>query len=176
MLDVPVEPITSYLLVGALKSAAKNKDVANVNPVNALTIAREHGISIEIAKKDTPLTAYTNAIACDFITESGTIHLAGSFVGLNIFHLVEYGGFKLAAELSGQALIVENDNIPGIIGKVGTILGAANVNISHMSSGRDGDEKMALNIFNIQGNIHNDLLGKLEKIDGVNQVFLVKID
>ena len=176
VLDVPVEPITSYLLVGALKSAAKNKDVANVNPVNALTIAREHGISIEIAKKDTPLTAYTNAIACDFITESGTIHLAGSFVGLNIFHLVEYGGFKLAAELSGQALIVENDNIPGIIGKVGTILGAANVNISHMSSGRDGDEKMALNIFNIQGNIHNDLLGKLEKIDGVNQVFLVKID
>ncbi|MCP4414046.1 MAG: hypothetical protein GY808_15915, partial [Gammaproteobacteria bacterium] len=153
VLDVPVEPITSYLLVGALKSSTDDKDVANINPVNSLTIARERGITIEIAKKDTPLTVHTNAIACDFITENGTIHLAGSFVAYNTFHLIEYSEFKLAAELSGQALIVENDNIPGIIGKVGTTVGEVNVNISHMSSGRYDDEKKALNVLIVQGSI-----------------------
>ncbi len=173
VLDVPVEPITSYLLVGALKS---DNDVANINPVNAMTIAREGGVSLEIAKKDTPLTVHRNAIACDFITENGTIHLAGSFVGLNIFHLIEYGDFKLSAELSDQLLIIENNNVPGIIGKVGTLLGEVNVNISQMSSGRDGDEKMALNVFNVRGNISSDTLNNLEKINGINKVLLAKID
>jgi D-3-phosphoglycerate dehydrogenase len=172
-LEVPVEPITSYLLVGALKSSDTTEGFT-INPVNALTIARERGISIEIAKKDTPLTVHTNAIACDFITEEETVHLAGSFVALNIFHLIEYGTFKLAAELEGQMLIVENDNIPGIIGKVGTILGDARVNISHVSSGRDGDSAQALNVFNVQGNIDLDLLKKIENVTGIKRVFLVK--
>ncbi len=176
VLDVPVEPITSYLLVGALKPANQEKNVANVNPINALTIARESGISIEIAKKDTPLTVHTNAIACDFITEAGTIHLAGSFVGINIFHLIEYGDFKLSAELSDQLVIVENDNVPGKIGKVGTILGEVNVNISDMSSGRDSVSKKALNVFNVQGNLQEDLLTKLENIKGVDKVYLAKVD
>ncbi|KAA3611143.1 MAG: phosphoglycerate dehydrogenase [Calditrichaeota bacterium] len=176
VLEVPVEPITSYLLVGALKPSNDEKDVANVNPVNALTVAREGGVSIEIAKKDTPLTVHTNAIACDFITEEGTIHLAGSFVGLNIFHLIEYDDFKLSAELADQLLIVENDNVPGIIGKVGTILGEENVNISHMSSGRDGDKNTALNVFNTKETVNKELLIKLQNITGVNKVYLSKID
>lgn len=168
VLNVPVEPITAYLLVGALRSP----DGVNINPVNALTIAREGGINIEIAKKDAPLTVHTNAIACDFITENGTIHLAGSNVGVNISHLIEYGEFKLAAEMEGMMLIVENDNVPGIIGKVGTILGDVNVNISHVSSGRDGNTKKALNVFNIKGNVDDALLMKIKGIRGVNQVFL----
>ena len=168
VLNVPVEPITSYLLVGALKSP----EGVNVNPVNALTIAREGGISIEIAKKDAPLTVHTNAVACDFITENGTVHLAGSTVGLNISHLIEYGDFKLAAEMEGEMLIVENDNVPGIIGKVGTILGDAKVNISHVSSGRDGDSNKALNVFNVQGDVNESIIKKIKEIAGVNQVHL----
>jgi len=170
VLNVPVEPITSYLLVGALKSPSGE----NINPVNALTVARERGISIEIGKKDAPLTVHTNAIACDLITDNGTIHLAGTAMGRNIFHLIEYGDFKLAAELAGNILIVENDNVPGIIGKVGTILGDAKVNISHVSSGRDGDSNKALNVFNIQGDVTEDLLKKVKNIQGVNQVYLAE--
>jgi len=172
VLDVPVEPITSYLLVGALKS----KVSANVNPVNALTLARERGISIEIIKKDTPLKVNTNAIAVDFITDVGTIHLTGSFAGLGIFNLIEYGTFSLAAELSGQMLIVENDDIPGIIGKVASALGDQNINITHVSSGRDDKAKTALNVFNIQGEMDDDLVAKIAKQDGLNKHYLVKIN
>jgi len=171
VLNVPVEPITSYLLVGALKSP----DGVNINPVNALTIARERGVSIEIAKKDAPLTMHTNAIACDLTTENGTIHLAGSTMGLNICHLIEYGEFTLAAELEGNILIVENDNVPGIIGKVGTILGDSKVNISHVSSGRDGGSNKALNVFNVQEDISEDLLKKVKDVAGINQVHLAVI-
>lgn len=175
-LEVPVEPITSYLLMGALKSATENPDIELVNPVNALTIARERGISIEIAKKDTPLTVHTNAIACDFITDSETVHLAGSVVGQNIYHLIEFGPFKLSAELGGQMLFIENDNVPGIIGKVGTLLGEVNINIAHLSSGRDGDPKEALNVFNVAGNLQSDLQSRLESVSGINRVLLAVVD
>lgn len=173
-LNVPVEPITSYLLVGALKSTDKS-DGFTVNPVNALTIARERGVSIEIAKKDMPLTVHTNAIACDFITDEETVHLAGSAVGLNIFHLIEYGTFKLAAEMEEEMIIVENDNIPGIIGKVGTILGDAKINISHVSSGRDGDQDKALNVFNVTGEMSKELIKKIEAVPGINKVHPAQI-
>ncbi|MCB0281574.1 MAG: phosphoglycerate dehydrogenase [Calditrichae bacterium] len=176
VLDVPVEPISAYLLVGALKTSGDAQNIEIVNPVNALTVARERGISIELAKKDTPLTVHTNAIACDFVTDKGKIHMAGSFVGKNIFHLIEYGDFKLSAELEGQLIIVENDNIPGIIGKIGTTLGEVNINISHMSSGRDGDAKKALNVFAVQGNLPGDLKEKLEKIKGINAVRLANVE
>ncbi len=174
-LEVPVEPITSYLIVGALKSSDKTEGFT-INPVNALTIARERGVSIEIAKKDAPLTVHTNAIACDFITDKETIHLAGSVVGLNIFHLIEFGSFKLAAEMEGKMLIVENDNVPGIIGKVGTILGEEAVNISHVSSGRDGKKGSALNVFNIAGKISDELISKINAVGGITKVHIVVVD
>lgn len=173
-LEVPVEPITSYLIVGALKSSDTTEGFT-INPINALTIARERGISIEIAKKDAPLTVYTNAIACDFISDDEKVHLTGSFVGKNIFHLIEYGRFKLAAELEGNMLIVENDNVPGIIGKVGTLLGDSKVNISHVSSGRDGASDQALNIFNVREELNEDILNKIGSVKGISRVFLVKI-
>lgn len=175
VLDVPVEPITSHLLVGAFKSRGKEKDVVNVNPVNALSVAREHGISIEIAKKDTPLTVHTNAIACDFITDDGIIHLTGSFIGLDIFHLIEFNDYMLEAELNNQMLFVENDNVPGIIGKIGTQLGSDNINISHVSSGHDGNEKNAMTVFNIQGDIPATLIDTLHAIPGINHVALALV-
>ncbi len=176
VLDVPVEPITSYLLVGALKSATENPDIEQVNPVNALALARERGISIEIAKKDTPLTVHTNAIACDFITETETIHLAGSMVGQNIFHLIEFADYKIAAELSGQMIFVENDDVPGIIGKVGTTLGEVNINIAQMSSGRHTQNNEALNVFNVTGNLQSDLIGKLESEKAIHSVHIARIN
>lgn len=175
VLDVPVEPITSYLLVGALKSATENPDIEHVNPVNALSLARERGVSIEIAKKDTPLTVHTNAIACDFITENETIHLAGSALGQNLFHLVEFADYKIAAELNGQMIFVENDDVPGIIGKVGTTLGDVNINIAQMSSARNSENNAALNVFNVSGNLQSDLIGKLETIKSINSVHIAKI-
>ncbi len=176
VLSVPVEPITAHLLVGAMKSQTEDPDIEIVNPVNAFTIARERGISIEMAKKDTPLTVHSNAIACDFVTDNEKIHVAGSFFGKNQFHMIEFGEYTLAAELSGQMILVENEDVPGVIGQVGTILANVNINISHMSSSRLPKKKTALNVFNVEGNLQSDLLTKLEAIEGVQRVLIAKIN
>ncbi len=119
-----------------------------------------------------PLTVHNNAIACDFITENETIHLAGRVIGNNIYHLIEFSNFKIAAELDGQMIIIENEDVPGIIGKEGTTLGDVNVNITHMSSGRDKGHYDALNVFNVTGNLPSDLFTKLENIKGFEKVHI----
>ncbi|MGD9898193.1 MAG: phosphoglycerate dehydrogenase [Calditrichaceae bacterium] len=176
VLNVPVEPITAHLLVGALKSQSDGKDVEIINAVNSLAIAREKGISIEIAKKDLALTSHTNVIACDFVTESETIHVAGTYFAQNIFHLIEYCQFNIDADLNGQMIIIGNDDIPGIIGKAGTIFAENKINIGHLSSSRKKDTKLALNIFNVEGNLKPELKSKLEQIAGVKRVLIIKLN
>ncbi len=177
--ELPLEPIASHLLVGAFKAnplLPETHNVELINMVNALTVAREKGIEIEIAKKDHPLTSHTNLIACDFSTEEGTVHAAGTVYAKDIYRLVEFGSYITDAELADKMVLVENDDVPGVIGKVGTILGEKRINIGHLSSGRFKEARTAMNIFNVEGDLTADLGQELESIDHVHRVWLVDMD
>ncbi|NOX38421.1 MAG: phosphoglycerate dehydrogenase [Calditrichaeota bacterium] len=172
ILDLPVDPIAAYLMMGALQGSGE-PGVEFINPVNAMTVARERGIEIEITKKDHPLTSHTNLIACDFITGQETIHLAGTVYARNIFRLVEYGDYIVDADLSGIMILIENEDVPGIIGQVGTILASENINISHLSSGRIKALKKAVNIFNVEGVVSPQIVQQLQKVRGIHRVRVV---
>jgi D-3-phosphoglycerate dehydrogenase len=178
IIDLPLEPIASHLMTGALKTSHKTEDAHNVdfiNVVNALAVAREKGVEIEIGKKDHPLKSHTNLIACDFITQSGKIHLEGTVYARDIYRLVTFGKYDVDADLAEKMVIIENDDVPGIIGKVGTLLAEDNINISHVSSGRVLADKTALNIFNVEGDWRSGLQQRLEAIENVRKVLLVEI-
>jgi D-3-phosphoglycerate dehydrogenase len=164
---LPVEPIASHLVVGALKGA----ETEIVNPVNALALCRERGIGIEIAKKDVPLTSRTNLIACDFTTDEAFYHFAGTFYAKDQFHLTECGEFNCDGNLEGHMLFVENDDIPGVVGQLGAVLANFDVNIGHLSLGRIKDKKIALNVFNLDAAIGDGVLKELSEVKGVNQIY-----
>lgn len=179
IIGLPLEPIASHLMAGALRAGSQERephDVDLLNMVNSLAIAREKGISIEIARKDQPLTSHTNLIACDFVTEGETVHLAGTVYAKDIYRLVEWGQYSVDAELADKMVIVENDDVPGIIGKVGTLLAEKHINISHVSSGRLLANKTAVNIFNVEGDLQDSLPQRLQKIDHVRRVLLVAMN
>ncbi|RMG34105.1 MAG: ACT domain-containing protein [Methanobacteriota archaeon] len=173
---LPLEPIASHLMVGALKRnpvQPESHDVDMINMVNALTVAREKGIEIEISRKDHPLTSHTNLIACDFLTDEGMVHLTGTVYARDIYRLVEFNSYVVDADLTDKMIIVENEDVPGIIGKIGTLLGDAGINISHVSSGRVQEENMAVNIFNVEGEIGKDLLTEVESIKHIQRSWFV---
>ncbi|MFQ5583974.1 MAG: phosphoglycerate dehydrogenase, partial [Calditrichia bacterium] len=139
ILNYPAEPIASYLMTGALQSGgvdSREQTVEIINPVNALTIAKEKGIKLEISKRDRPLTSHTNLIECEFKTGEDMIQLAATVYVKNIYRLVNFNGYNLDVELSEKLVIIENEDVPGIIGKVGTILAGHKINIGQVSSGR----------------------------------------
>jgi D-3-phosphoglycerate dehydrogenase len=146
-----------------------------VNPVNALSICREKGISIEIAKKDLALTSHTNLIACDFRTDTGFYHFAGTVFAKDQFHLTECGEFTCDANIDGNMLFVENDDVPGVVGQLGLVLGNYKVNIGHLSLGRIRQKKIALNIFNLDSQIGEGVIGELKGVKGVKHVYTANI-
>jgi D-3-phosphoglycerate dehydrogenase len=167
IIALPVEPIAAQLMVGALQGA----ETELVNPVNVLSICSNRGISIEIAKKDLALTSHTNLIACDFKTDKGFYHFAGTVFAKDQFHMTECGDFKCDANLEGHMLFVENDDIPGVVGQLGGILANYEVNIGHLSLGRLKESKKALNIFNLDSAIGDGVKKELAGTKGVNQVY-----
>ena len=170
-IDVPVEPISAHLMVGALKGA----ETEIINPINSLAICRERGISIEISKKDLALTSHTNLIACDFKTDEGFYHFSGTVFAKDKFNLTECGEFACDGNLGGNMLFVENEDIPGVVGHLGLVLGNYNVNIGNLSLGRLKDKKDALNIFNLDSPIGEGVLNELMEVSGVKQVYTVEI-
>jgi D-3-phosphoglycerate dehydrogenase len=175
VIELPVEPIAAYLMMGALKASPEAHEVEFINPVNAIPIAREKGTHLEISKKDHPLTSHTNLIACNFKTEQGNIHLAGTMYAKDIFRVIKFQGYDVDADLSGKMIIIENDDVPGIIGKVGTLLGDMNINIGHVSSGRMKEKNMALNIFNVEGDYPDRLKDKVKSIEHIREAIFIDI-
>ena len=175
--DLPLDPITSNLMAGALKPSATEgeaHDVDFVNMVNSISIAREKGIEIELTRKENPLNSLNNLVACDFTTDKGVIHLAGTVYANDVYRLVEYGDYAVDADLNESMVIVENKDIPGIIGRVGTLLGESAINISHVSSGRNKVHKKAVNIFNVEGELTTALSDKLRRIPDIDTVLLAE--
>lgn len=173
---LPLKPIASHLMAGALKAKAGSQaDVDLVNMVNAISVAREKGVELELIQKDSPLANLTNLIACDFKSENGMVHLSGTVYAHGIYRLVEYQDFNVDAEISNKMLIIENEDVPGIIGKIGTLLGEQGINISQMSCGRTKDTRNAVNIFAYEGEISNDLISQLTSISGIRSAVKVQI-
>jgi len=168
IIKIPVEPIAAHLMVGALKDA----ETELINPVNALTVCRDKGISVEIAKKDLALTSHTNLISCDFKTDTGFSHFSGTVYAKDQFHLTECGEFTCDANLEGNMLFVENDDIPGVLGQLGLVLANFNVNIGHLSMGRIKEKKIALNILNLDSSIGDGVIKEINDLKGVKQVYM----
>lgn len=173
--QLPVDPIASHLMAAALHSP-DHREVTLINPVNAMTVARDKGIEIEISRKDHPLTSHTNLIACDFVTDQDEMHLAGTVYARGINRLVELNQFSVDANLSGKMVVVFNEDVPGVIGRVGTLLGDHRINIACLSSGRHKATGSACNIFNVEGAWNPDRLkAEIETMPHVQKVLLVEL-
>ncbi len=134
---VPPEPLTRAFLSGLLQATTERR----VTVVNAEAIARELGIVVE-AGGDAAASAYASSlrVLAGETSITGTV-LAGSA------RIVELDGYEIDATPLGAMLITRHRDVPGMIGKVGTLLGDAQVNISTMQVSRNtvgGDAIMVL--------------------------------
>ncbi len=162
-------PVTRAFLAGLLRDVS-----ARVNVVNALHIADERGISVT--------TSYTNTrkgAIFDIRTAVSTAEAEQTASGM-IFatgegRITEIGDFKIEAVPTGFMLITKNKDVPGVIGKIGTLLGEAQVNISRFYLGREAKGGEALAVIEVDSAIDEKVLEDLRNIEPVNVVRQVKL-
>jgi D-3-phosphoglycerate dehydrogenase len=107
------------------------------NIVNAELVMRERGIEV-VAETSIEQGAFSSAISAQVETEQGVFGCAGTVFGTDMPRLIRLADYRLEAYLDGILLVFTHDDVPGIIGAVGTIFGQHKVNIAQMSVGRTG--------------------------------------
>lgn len=157
-----VSPLTTALLKGFLEPITADA----VNFVNATLIARERGIKITESKSK-EAKDYANLITVKINSGKTAKSVSGTFSESLGELIVEINGYKVIAEPSGYLLIVPNQDVPGVVGRVGSFLGKHNVNIAGMHVGRESVGGEAVMVLNVDSAIDKKILVELEKVEGI---------
>jgi D-3-phosphoglycerate dehydrogenase / 2-oxoglutarate reductase len=138
--------ITAAFAVGLLENALE----ADVNIVNAELLLRERGIEI-VEQSRADMGAFSSIITAEVFTAGGMNRAAGTLLGHNMPRLVQLADHRLEAYLDGVLLIFTHRDVPGIIGRVGTIFGQHKINIAQMAVGRAAPGGAATGVLNLDG-------------------------
>ncbi len=157
------------VLKGFLEPVIKEK----VNYVNAELMLHNMGIEM-VESKRSQLDKYTNLITVKFITKKGTQSVSGTIFAKEEMRIVDFFGYKLDFEPSPYILAVQNIDKPGIIGRIGTALGAVGVNIAAMQWSRNKKGEKAVSFVSVDQDVSSEVLDELRKIDGVLKVSMLK--
>jgi D-3-phosphoglycerate dehydrogenase / 2-oxoglutarate reductase len=140
---------TRLLTVAALNGAFQGRSDQPVNYVNAPMIAAERGVEVR-EERSRSARDYTNLVRVEAVSGGQPLRVAGTTIGNDHrLWLVSALGFELDMELAPLLVVFRYDDVPGVIGKVGTLFGAAGVNIANMTVSRTrqgGQALMALSI------------------------------
>jgi D-3-phosphoglycerate dehydrogenase len=140
---------TRLLTVAALNGAFQGRVEQPVNYVNAPVVAAEQGIEVT-EERSRRSRDFTNLVRVDVTGADEDVRVAGTTIGHeNRRWLVSALGFELEMELAPLMVFFRYDDVPGVIGRVGTLFGDAGVNIANMavSRTRKGDKAlMALSV------------------------------
>jgi D-3-phosphoglycerate dehydrogenase len=123
--------LTSAFCAGLMERAFDEE----VNIVNAEVLLRERGIKVTEESRSEP-GAFSSSITAQVTGGGQTFTAAGTLFGSDMPRLIRLHDFRLEAYLDGNLLIFTHNDVPGIIGAVGTIFGKHRVNIAQMSVGR----------------------------------------
>ncbi len=162
--------LSSAFACGLLESAL----VEDVNIVNSEVLLRERGIElVEQSRQDRG--AFNSLISAQLTTDSETRRAAATLFGNNMPRLVQIDEYRLEAYLDGTLLVFTHMDVPGIIGRVGTIFGQHAVNIAQMAVGRGAPGGAATGVLNLDGEPPSAALNAVRSAPDVKTATVVQL-
>lgn len=162
------------IVVGALKGLLSEALRERVNYVNASIEAKERGIRV-IETKDATVKDYSGSLYLEAQGSKGRHSVSGSLLGNGEIRIADLDEFPINIPPSNYMLFTLHRDMPGIIGKIGSLLGSHNVNIASMQVGRKivrGDAIMALSL---DDPLPESILTEVVKLDGIRDAYTVKL-
>ena len=157
------------LVLSFLKGLLENVSGSRVNFVNAFAVAEERGISVEHSYSSKE-TTYTNLIQTFVKSDSGEIKIGGSAFSGEHLRIVNLMGYNVDFKPSGHMLFLKNKDVPGVIGKVGTMLGDQNVNIAEYHLSRSKDSEFAYAIIKLDNPPKKAVINSLNVLNDILEV------
>jgi D-3-phosphoglycerate dehydrogenase / 2-oxoglutarate reductase len=166
--ELNIKPITGAVLAGLMRRYSDT-----VNMVNAPFLAKERGLDVREIRHDRE-GDYQTLVRVSVQTEAGEKSVAGTLFGNQAPRLVEIFGIKVEADLAGDMLYIVNEDAPGFIGRLGSALGEAGVNIGTFHLGRRDAGGEAVVLASLDSGVPEPVLWQLCKLPGVKTVKALK--
>jgi D-3-phosphoglycerate dehydrogenase / 2-oxoglutarate reductase len=170
--DKDTKLLTSAFCAGLLQKAM----VDDVNIINSEMLLRERGIELT-ENRNREAGAFTSSMTAE-VSGSGEKVKAGATVfGNNMPRLISIDDYRLEAYLDGHMLFFTHTDVPGIIGRVGTVFGQHQVNIGQMSVGRASQQPggHAIGVLNLDGVPPKVAMEQLLAISSIEKVQMVEL-
>lgn len=169
--DVDTKILTTAVLKGILNPILQE----SVNYVNANGLAKGRGIRVKEVKNKEAIS-FANLITVRVTTDKGEHTVAGTLFGLEEARVVLLEGHRVDIDPQGWLLIGPHSDRPGIIGKVGTILGENNINIAGMQVGRTATAGTSIMVMAVDDDIPTPVMLKIKAVDGILDARLVNFN
>ncbi len=167
--ELGVTPIARAALAGFLEHHLEEP----VNPISAPYEAQERGIRLAEVKEASDRYATTVRVT---VTGEKGIHTATGTPGRRGEpRLVGLEGYEIDTVMDGPLVIIRNEDRPGVIGSVGTLLGNRGINVSRMQVGLDEQGGQALAIWNVDSIVNSDALDEIRGIGYVSSVHTLRL-
>jgi D-3-phosphoglycerate dehydrogenase len=150
----------------------------HVNRINAAAVAEERGIRVHEDKQNGLRGGAGTLLAVELHTATGRSHATATVIHGEQPRLLEFDGIDVEAPLEGTLLVCRNIDVPGVIGRIGTILGEQGVNIANFALGRDrsGVQPVhALAVVQVDPPVPGAALEALQKFEALLEVRLVRL-
>ena len=146
-----------------------------INYVNAPEVAKSRGIIVkELKSKDTD--NFVDLISVTVRTDKNEHRVAGTLFGKKEGRIVEIDNSRVDVDPVGWLLLIPHEDYPGMVGKVGTILGENSINITSMQVGRTKAVGTNIMIVGIEGEIKCTVMDKLKELIGIQGVKKINFD
>jgi len=171
VLEYPLTPITTAAAKGFLEPRAE----ASVNYVNAMNVASTRGVEV-LETRRSEQHQYTNLVTVETLTESGKVNsVSGTLFTPKRPRIVILDDKHFDALPEGNLIVIENKDVPGIVGSVGKVLGDYMINIGEMTWGRRVADKIAMTIINVDNVVSPKVLEELGALPNVMSVQVIRL-
>ena len=144
-----------------------------VNYVNAEKQAADRGIQV-VRSTHQELRGYSQVVGVTLSGPDGSVTLSGTFFADQIPRVVSWLDFRLEFRPDGRLLILSNQDVPGVVGRLGQLLGEGGVNIAEIHLARDGKDR-AMAVLRLDQLPSQELLEQLEALPEMSEVRLVDL-
>ena len=165
---------TKPIVIAALKGLLSNALQERVNYVNASIEAKERGIRV-IETKDTTAEDYTGSLYLSAKGSLGEHSVTGVLLGGSEVRIIDMDNFPINVPPTKYMLFTLHRDMPGIIGKIGSLLGSFNVNIASMQVGRKIVRGDAVMVLSIDDPLPEGIITEIKKEPGIRDAYTVAL-
>ena len=159
--------VTRAILKGIFEPVLKER----INVVNAELAAANQGV--EVVESKVTGDDKSNGILVTIHSAKGIFTVGGTVLA-EVGHITEVAGYHFDLVPAKNTIIATNEDKPGVIGQIGTILGASHVNIATMQVSKSDKNKQAMMFLTVDSEVNKETIKMIEGIDGMNSAHFIK--